>query len=542
MSTPILFRHLRSANPIERRDRRLVMARHLAGFPVYAAFIALLLLPIPAKASLLSDDYDSVLDEANQNFQKGAYAKALTLYGKANGMKNKKSPECLWGMAQAYSKLGRYQEILETCDRLIQASGTELAFQAKAWNLRGNTLYAGATQDRQKLDKKALSEAEKSFREVLRISPGLSMAYYNLGLTMIWLDRVDEGKAALQAYIKNADDRKTAEKAVKIIENPLRAVYPYVPDFSMLTSDGSYLSSDELKGKVCLIQFWNSKITQFQNTIPYLRKLNNKYKKNDDFFLIGVNFSDPEAEWRAFISENKLNWSQARDINGKMYSAFNVQWTPYFYLLDPEGMIIARGTEPSSAIERQIDQALKAAVEYKLQPKRAGISPSSIELSSARPQGLSGTSTPPDVATATIPFRNADVRREYAIKIPKPVIKVEQVNSNLASAPTPNQYYVKIVNRASIPDDLFMSIRNLAPCSADPTGAVPDDGVSARIEITVWSEEGRRLKTVCGAPTRDHIGSIYLYISPDWNITKIYTVIKDRLTGNFVQSDSAALP
>jgi tetratricopeptide (TPR) repeat protein len=134
---------------------------------LFLLLFSLLFIAEPAKATEVKDNYDTLFDRARQNYKKGRYKDALKLYQKANGMKGETSLECLLDIAETYGKLRDYNNALKACDRLIQLSSNDMGFLAKAWNLRGNTLFNSARFGPRGADKNTLQKAEAAFREVL---------------------------------------------------------------------------------------------------------------------------------------------------------------------------------------------------------------------------------------------------------------------------------------------------------------------------------------------------------------------------------------
>jgi tetratricopeptide (TPR) repeat protein len=505
---------------------------------LYALLFLLALAAPPTDAAAVKEDYETLYDRARQAAKKNMYADAINLYKKANELKGKTSLECLLGMAEVYNKSRNYDEAVKACDQLIQLSGNDIGFLVKAWNLRGNVLFNSSIFNRLSLDKSALQKSEAAFREVLKIAPGLNMAHYNLGLVMIRLKRVDEGIAELQIYLKNADEKDVAERARKIIENPKRVDENCAPDFSLVTADGDYINSDQSRGKVILLDFWAIRNNLSMQAIPYLTNLALKYQ-NEAFLPISINYVDEEPQWRTFIDQNKLNWKHVRDKNNKLKSDFQIYNFPTYILIDHEGLIRYRGSETSSQIEKELKKALKDATAFNLQPRFA-----------PAPPVQTGSAPPPNPARAAGPI----VKTDYVIKIPKPVLKVE-FETPPAQSSRPAQpasivndlYRVQIRNWASMPDDLFMQVKDLPPCTGGSSGAVTFSSSSGatiptRIEVTFWNEQGMRLNTLCGPARPEFLERTILVVPRKSNSTNIYLIIKDRLNGNSVQSDTVPLP
>jgi len=307
-------------------------------------------------------DFDLIFDDASLNFRQGQYEKAIELYKKANRLKENTNLECLWGLAQAYDKLGAYKNAQRTCEKLIEACGDNLSYRARAWNLIGNTLSNNAMKNPDKPDLKKLREAEQAYREVLLVSSGAQMAHYNLGITLIRMNRIPEGIEEMRACIQPDGDEGIAEKARKTIEDPRRAVFDFSPDFSLVTSDGEYFTSDELHGKVVLLDFWGAWCPPCVRAIPDLKRLAKKYS-GEEFFLVSIDVNDPKEKWLEFLEENKMNWPQVRDGRSTLVRAFQVTVFPTYILIDHDGIIRQRmlggGSEAYSNISSEVKKALK---------------------------------------------------------------------------------------------------------------------------------------------------------------------------------------
>ena len=521
----------------------------IVGRSTLATITILLFAAVPARVSSVQVDFDSVFDKANQNYRQGKYDEALSLYKKANAMKDNKSLECLWGMAQTFNKLGANKNTLQTCDRLIQIGGDDIGFLVKAWNMRGNSLSAAAMENPRKPDETKLREAEAAFREVLKFSSELSVARYSLGVTLIRLNRLDEGLAELQAYIKNPDEEDTAERARKIIANPRRVIENFAPDFSILTSGGEYISSDELSGKVILLDFWGIWCKPCLSAIPYLSQVAKKYKK-EAFVLISVDVNDEEATWREYIAQNKMSWTHTRDSNSKIQRAFQVTAFPSYFLIDHEGIIRYRGRgsglQTESEISNAVNKTLKILAASANQPRPASTGSKSLvlkEIVTAPQHDLAKAAPAPSDAMTTIASPKADVKRTYLLRIPKPVIEVTA--ANLPNAPAPLQdrssaYTLRLRNWASMPDELFSSSKNLIACSV--TSPMSINSTSTRLEVIVLSEQGQMLRSFCDPPRPEILQNLPLIIPNQVGPGRIYVTLKDRLTGNSVQSDLVALP
>lgn len=114
-----------------------------------------------------------------------------------------------------------------------------------------------------------------------------------------------------------------------------------INNLNMTSIQGEKITSNNLLGKVVLINFWATDCPSCIAEMPDLIETYNKYKKQN-FELIAVSmFYDPPSRVLSFSKNNKLPFSVVLDIDKKIASQFNgVTLTPTSFLIDHEGKII----------------------------------------------------------------------------------------------------------------------------------------------------------------------------------------------------------
>ena len=114
-----------------------------------------------------------------------------------------------------------------------------------------------------------------------------------------------------------------------------------ISNLNMTSIQGKKITSNDLLGKVVLINFWATDCPSCIAEMPDLIETYNKYKKQN-FELIAVSmFYDPPSRVLSFSKNNKLPFSVVLDIDKKIASQFNgVTLTPTSFLIDHEGKII----------------------------------------------------------------------------------------------------------------------------------------------------------------------------------------------------------
>ena len=302
--------------------------------------------------------YDTEFQKALDLLRRKRYDEALKSFKRANEMRNKQSAECFYGMAQAYLGLEAYKNVAESCDKIIEFAAGNAQLQAQSYNLKGIALQ---TQSEGK-DQKKLQDAEANFRQGLALGIDLPGLHYNLGYTLLQENRDPEGIAELKKYVELVPEGDKTEQALKVIENPRRAREAFAPDFSLTTSEGEYISLDDLRGKVVLLDFWGTWCPPCVASVPALRDLHKRYAKEKSFVMISVSSDGIEEKWKDFILKNQMDWPQYLDRSHKIQRAFDVHAFPSYILLDHEGIVRYRTVTTSWERTGELDAAIKKEI------------------------------------------------------------------------------------------------------------------------------------------------------------------------------------
>lgn len=302
--------------------------------------------------------YDSEFQKGLDLLRRKRYEDALKSFKRANEMRNKQSAECFFGMAQAYIALEAYKSAAESCDKMIEFTGGDTQKQAQAYNLKGIALQTQAGSK----DQKKLQEAEALFRQGLALNTDLPILHYNLGCTLLQESRDPEGIVELKKYVEVVPEGAKSEQALKLIENPRRAREAYAPDFSVTTSEGEYISLDDLRGKVVLLDFWGTWCPPCVDAVPALRDLRKRYAKESAFMIIGISSDGVEEKWRDFIVKNQMVWPQYLDRDRKVQRAFDVSAFPTYIMIDHEGIVRFRTIGTSWERTGTLDDAIRKQI------------------------------------------------------------------------------------------------------------------------------------------------------------------------------------
>lgn len=345
-------------------------SRGLAARRAFRALIGLLFVTAitisgfsPPTKSQTNTTFEEELAKGNDLLRRRRYEDALKSFKRANELRDKKCAECLLGMAEAYFGLEAYKTVADTCEKIVELVASDPAALAQAYNLEGIALQTQAAVK----DQKKLQDAESLFRKALALNTNLPVVRYNLGYTLLQLNRDAEGIVELKKYTELQPDGSRAEIAAKLIENPRRAREAYAPDFSITTAEGEYVSLEDLHGKVVLLDFWGTWCAPCVASVPALRDLQKRFSKEPLFKMISVSNDSDEAKWRSFIEKNQMAWTQYLDKDRHVVRAFEVRAYPTYILIDAEGIIrfreITTSWERTGTLPDAIKKHLKTAAQ-----------------------------------------------------------------------------------------------------------------------------------------------------------------------------------
>jgi cytochrome oxidase Cu insertion factor (SCO1/SenC/PrrC family) len=115
------------------------------------------------------------------------------------------------------------------------------------------------------------------------------------------------------------------------------------PNIILPDADGHPRDLWSLHGKYVLLHFWSAKDRASRIVNPVLSELYHKFKGRG-FEIFMVSIDNDRAAWTEAIAADDLNCINVGDMKGSFQAVtnYNVQELPFNYLIDKEGVIIAR--------------------------------------------------------------------------------------------------------------------------------------------------------------------------------------------------------
>ena len=133
------------------------------------------------------------------------------------------------------------------------------------------------------------------------------------------------------------------------------------PDFTLKRLDGSDLNLASLRGKVVIVDFWDTWCPPCRRAMPHLQELSETY--GDDLVVVGVAFGREGADKvRSYTRENELTFEMVLfEQSSSILTDFGgIQSIPTTFLIGADGVIREKWVGGNE--KRVYEQAVIAAI------------------------------------------------------------------------------------------------------------------------------------------------------------------------------------
>lgn len=114
-----------------------------------------------------------------------------------------------------------------------------------------------------------------------------------------------------------------------------------VKNLNLITISGEKITSQQLLGKITLINFWATDCPGCINEMPGLIETYNQYKDQGLEVIAVAMYYDPPSRVISFTKNNNLPFPVVLDTNKEIINKFNnVKLTPTSIILDENGYVI----------------------------------------------------------------------------------------------------------------------------------------------------------------------------------------------------------
>lgn len=185
-----------------------------------------------------------------------------------------------------------------------------------------------------------------------------SFVAWNMMVNRSVIDRPEEFKDILDMFpekLRNSEEGMKLQERIGIAFRT--AIGRQAPDFTQNNAEGKPISLRSLRGKYVLVDFWASWCGPCRAENPNVVKVYNTYK-DKNFEILGVSLDEDRKAWLGAIEKDKLTWLHVSDLKGwqnEVAILYNVEAVPQNWLVDPNGIIIAKNMKGEELREKLLE-------------------------------------------------------------------------------------------------------------------------------------------------------------------------------------------
>ncbi|MEW5854952.1 MAG: TlpA disulfide reductase family protein [Myxococcota bacterium] len=110
------------------------------------------------------------------------------------------------------------------------------------------------------------------------------------------------------------------------------------PALGMADESGRLIDSQAVQGRVVLVDFWASWCGPCQHSIPFYRRLYERFQRKG-LVVVGVNVDDDHDDMREYLAVHPLPFSIIWDKEKALSGRFGVMQLPTAFLFDRKGRL-----------------------------------------------------------------------------------------------------------------------------------------------------------------------------------------------------------
>jgi peroxiredoxin len=139
---------------------------------------------------------------------------------------------------------------------------------------------------------------------------------------------------------------------------------PSAPDVTFISIAGQKIHTQDLRGKVVMVNFWATSCTTCMHEMPQMVETYNKFKGQGlQFVAVAMNYDRPDYVLN-YTQTRKLPFTVALDSSGDLAKQFgNVEMTPTTFVIGKDGKILKRylGEPDFASLHALLQQSLSAS-------------------------------------------------------------------------------------------------------------------------------------------------------------------------------------
>jgi len=148
-----------------------------------------------------------------------------------------------------------------------------------------------------------------------------------------------------QLFPREIQDSSFGKRIISFLNNDsIPKIGENYVDFELASPDGKQIKLSDLTGKITLLQFWASTCNPSKAQNKELKKLYREYN-SQGLEIVAISRDTEKQDWIDAIEKDNLKWQHLSSLEGwegPVFSTYGVRKTPFNYLINAEGKVIAR--------------------------------------------------------------------------------------------------------------------------------------------------------------------------------------------------------
>ena len=135
------------------------------------------------------------------------------------------------------------------------------------------------------------------------------------------------------------------------------------PDFILTTFEEAQINSQDLRGKVVVLNFWASWCKPCEQEAADLESAWRYYEPGGDVVFLGVAYTDTPTESQKYLQKFDITFPNGDDLGTRISQAYRIRGVPETYIIAPDGIVTHAQIGPFTSltqIQAAVEQALNS--------------------------------------------------------------------------------------------------------------------------------------------------------------------------------------